>query len=131
MNSDENFVAIAKHVCPVCLDQHTYNTEILINKKLKAIDPEKVTTGYSLCMECDDLNKNGFLALIEIIDSYPEGNQKVSFQEANRVGNIVHLRREVVDSMFDVPVDKDTPLVFIDSKVMDMLKRIADRLNAT
>ena len=127
---DNDFVAMGEHVCPVCGIKHTYNTEILIDKRLRKIPENKRVTGYGLCEEHDKLYQDGYIALIVIDESKStfKNNGDASFENAYRTGDIAHLKRDVFTDMFDTDIKDDQEIVFIDKEVFNLLKQKAEEL---
>ena len=114
----DDFVAMAIHICPVCGVQHSHNTEILLHKQFRSIPEDKRVTGMSLCEEHEQLDNDGFIALIESIPTYEVPNgAMVKSQDLRRTGRVIHIKRasalNIINGMSEEVIN-DTPLVHID-----------------
>ena len=114
-------VAMAEHICPICLTKHTYNTEILLHKQLKDIPEDRRVTGYGLCEEHQRLADEGYIALVEA--TAPKEGNTLKQEEALRTGRIAHLKRDVFSEVFDQEAP-DLDMVFVDVGVLDMLDKM-------
>lgn len=119
---DNNFVAMAEHICPVCGIKHTHNTEILLDKRMREIPENKRVTGYGLCEEHQKLFDDDFIALIPV-NNAPTKDSKatLNFNDADRIGGFIHLRKHVFNSIFNTQISAEDELIFIDKEVCDML----------
>ena len=117
-----SFVAMEKLQCQVCGTLHMHGAGILINKRLKNIDPDKTVTGLGLCEEHDTLFKKGYVALVGVNNA---GNDNViSFSDAYRTGEIVHVSRNFAIKQLDMNKnDVKLPMVFCDSELIMELKK--------
>ena len=115
-------VAMAKKICDVCGVVHEFNTEILIHKQLKDIDPDKTITGYGLCEEHQKLFDEGYIALVaaNVLASEVK-NGIVKREDTQPTGELAHVRRTVFNKMFDTQVDDGLPLVYVEPEVIKML----------
>ena len=118
----DNYVAMATKQCPVCLDIHEHNAELLIHKRLRSIKEEDRFTGHALCEPCEKLQDDGFIALIEtsnegVIDT-------LNNSEALRTGRIAHITRRAADDIFDMDLESDLDMVFIETGVIEMLEEM-------
>lgn len=119
---DNDFVAMAEHICPICGCKHTHNTEVLIDKHLREIPEDKRVTGYGLCEEHQKLFDDGFVALIPVTNIPTEDtNATLNFNDADRIGGFIHLRKTVFNDIFNTEVSAEQELVFVDKEVCDML----------
>ena len=114
-------VAIAEHICPICSNKHTHNTEILIHKRLKDIPKDKRITGYSLCEEHQELADKGYIALVEASNGTEGGT--LTLQNAERTGRLVHVKRDVFNDLFNVEAP-DLGMIFVGVGVIAHLEEI-------
>ncbi len=122
-----DFVALEKHMCPICGDVHTHNVDgILLDKRLKDIPEENTITDYGLCEEHDRLHKKGFVALIEVTNA--EDQSTLTIEKADRTGNLIHMKREKLKLILGDGFSEKTPLIFIDTELADKLKELNDEL---
>lgn len=124
MHIPNDYVRMAKHQCPVCGVTHEHNTEILIHKKLKAIKDDELLSGTSLCEIHDNLFKDGFIALIVIDEDGHESREHVKEDNATRTGELLHLKREVFNNIFEYNIHSKMPMVYITQEVYDMLVKM-------
>lgn len=122
--SDKDFVAMEINICPVCGETHTHNTGILLHKQLKEIPEKNKITGYGLCESDEKRFKEGYLALIVIKNGSKD--QKIKFEDADRTGTIIHVKRDVFANMVDTPIKDDEELMFIDEEMEAMIKEIVN-----
>lgn len=122
-----DFVAIAKHMCPVCGKTHTHNSEILLHKQLKSI-PQDIVTEYGLCEEDQAKFDDGYVALIEVDNEHTNNpkQDKLKLENANRIGTITHIRRHVLDQIINSPIPEDQELMFIDAEAMIKIQQILE-----
>ena len=126
--TNKNSIAIATHLCPICGDEHEHNTEILIHKGLGNIDPNKRCTGYGLCEEHDKLHKDGFVAMVAIDPdkSTLGANGNYVFEEAYRTGDMVHIRVEVFNELFNTEWDMEKAFTYTEQAVLDHLRKMSE-----
>ncbi len=111
-----------ENMCPVCGVTHTHNTGILLNKRLR--DIKHTVTGYGLCEKCDELNEEGYIALIAVNNK--GGNPTLKPEDANRTGAIAHLKYEVFNKMFQSNYDKKQTMVFVEPELITKLEEMVD-----
>lgn len=118
-----DFVAQAKHVCPVCGKVHTHDTEILIHKKLRTIPEDLGPTATSLCQEDAELFQNGYVALVAIANPpLGESGAKIKNTDAERTGDVVHIPYDIAEQLFESTMDRTIPIAFVPQSVVDMLR---------
>jgi hypothetical protein len=115
-------VAMEKKMCEICGVIHEHNTSILLDTHLNDIDPDKTVTGFGLCEEHDKLHKDGYLALI-VVKTPPEGTTMLTMDNAERTGECIHIKREVVSDTFKS--DISVPMAFIDEASAQKIKDMA------
>lgn len=130
MKKDTNFVALGKHVCPVCGQLHD-SGEVLIHKRLMNIKPEQAVTGQSLCPEHKRLFDEGYLALVGV-DESKSGPKKDTLrpEDAYRTGWVMHIQRHVAKRLFNVELPESLPMCFVAQGVIDMLEKQAKEQGA-
>ncbi len=101
----KSYVSMEQKLCPVCGETHGTNA-ILLDRRLRPSMERDTVTGYALCLKCQKLKDDGFIALIVC------KNQPTKLEEADRTGEIIHLKKSVCDKMFNIPMTKE--LAFID-----------------
>jgi hypothetical protein len=106
-----------KAVCPVCGTVHETGS-LLMNMRLKPISEQASVTHYEMCPAHQKLADEDFIALVEVT------GEPHSISDANRTGDIAHIRRSVYDSVFNVPAPKG-PMAFVEAGVIDKLKELA------
>ena len=112
----KSYVTIEQAICPVCGIPHDTGT-ILLDRRLQPTFERKTATRYELCPEHEKLRDDGFVALIEC------SNQPQRLADANRTGNIAHIRAEVFTRVFNVPVPEKL-IAFVEIGVIDKLKEM-------
>lgn len=128
MNNND-FVAMAEHVCPICGIKHTYGTEILLHKQLKKIPKDQRVTGYGLCEEHQKLLDDGYIALVAVNNAPTQADNAVlKVENADRTGDILHLRKTIFNEMFNTTISDEQKFVFIDKEVCEILKKESKRL---
>jgi len=120
--TDNNFVAMEQNVCPVCGTLHTHNTGILINKRMQNIDPDNTVTGYGLCEADEKRDKEGYIALIAV-----NNGEETTLENADRTGEMAHVRRSVFKQLFNYVEPPKGPLAFVDPQVITMLKELQEK----
>lgn len=120
----KSHVSMEAAICPVCGKSHNTGA-ILLDKRLRASMEPVTHTGYAMCQPCDGLNKQGYIALIEVSNTGERTNLKM--ENANRTGRIAHLRRSVFSKVFNTTVSQDLPMVFVDKDVLDALEKMREQ----
>lgn len=117
-----DFVVLEQAICPVCGCKHTHNMGILISKRLQPIKEEDRICSYTLCEEHQKLFDDGFVALIPVNNApTADTNTTLNFNDADRIGGFIHLRKTVFNDIFNTEVSAEQELVFVDKEVCDML----------
>jgi hypothetical protein len=122
--NDKSHVSMERHVCLVC--GIAFDTgSILLDKRLLAGMECHTTTGLGLCDEHQRMADEGFVALVEC-DPERSGaqsaNGRMKLEHAYRTGRVMHLKREVFADVFNVPIEADRPIVFIEPGVIERLE---------
>jgi len=119
---DSDFIKMEQNICPVCGVTHTHNTGILIDKRMQAIDPDKTITGYGLCEEDEKRSKEGYIALIAV-----NNEDATTLENADRTGDMAHVRRSVFKQLFNYVEPPKGPLAFVDPVVITMLQELQEK----
>ena len=118
-----SYVAMEQNVCPICTEIHEHNTGILLDKRLKDIPDDKRVSGYGLCKTCDDLTEE-YIALIGVDPSesdMEDTDTTITMENAYRTGSVIHVRRSVVQDIFNIEIDLELPFIFIEEEAVQQL----------
>ncbi|HPW27823.1 MAG TPA: ATPase [Rhodoferax sp.] len=122
--NDKSHVSLEQHACLVC--GIAYDTgSILLDKRLRASLERHTTTGWGLCAEHQQLFSAGFVALVECDPQRSgkgSGTDRLRPEQAYRTGRLAHLKRDVFDAMFNVPIAADQACVFVEPGVIEQLQ---------
>lgn len=128
--NDKSHVSLEQHRCKVC--GITFDTgSLLLDKRLRASMERHTTTGWGLCPEHQKLFSDDYVALIEVD---PERSEKLpgalwmKSESAYRTGRLAHIKRDVFNKVFDVPIEADQPCVFVEIGVIERLEAMVDRV---
>ena len=107
----KSHVSMEQHQCFIC--GTIYDTgDILLDKRLKKSLERYTVTGTGLCPEHQQLADSGYIALLVV-----EGDNQI------RTGELVHLKREVAEQMFNQSMP--SKIAYIDREVFDHLQQLA------
>ena len=118
---NDKAIQMATKQCPVCGHIHKYNTEVLIHKRLG--DITNTFTGKGLCEEHSKLHEDGYIALVVIVNSPTEGTEILKQEDADRTGQIIHMKREAFRDICNTPLDEELPMVFINEDLAEILTK--------
>ena len=113
--TEKSYVGMAHEVCPVCCTEHT--PSVLIDKRLKPTLSQHEFSGWSMCAEHQKLKDDGYIALV-VCTGEPK-----SLAEADRTGDIIHIRASAWDVAFNTPVPPKG-LAFIDQDAFAKLRAL-------
>ena len=117
MSNDElSHVALGVTVCPVCDAQQ--DKDVVLDRRLKSTLPKRVFTGFELCERCTDMERDGYLALVEIL---PESPEPYNPETVKKTGRLAHIKREVASKLFSVQIP-DVPLIYVEQGVVAKLE---------
>ena len=117
MSNDElSHVALGVTACPVCDAQQDNN--ILLDKTLRPTLPKRVFIGFELCEKCANMERDGYLALVEIL---PESPEPYKPETVKKTGRLAHIKREVASKLFSVQIP-DVPLIYVEQGVVAKLE---------
>jgi len=126
MSGSKSYVTMEQYLCIVCGKPYD-SGNILMDSRLKAsFDMYTITDIKGMCEEHKKLYDDGYIALVEVANKSHTG-QTIKATEANRTGNIFHIRAEVADKMFTSEFSKgangkQTEMVFIDEELGNSLR---------
>lgn len=110
----------APHVCPVCGKTPDKLSKIELKRILQLQDP----ANWGLCEKDQKQFDEGYIALIEVHmprDQKMKPGQLME-KDVSRTGKIVHLRREIAEQYFQVPIGPERPLAYISHDVVKGLR---------
>ena len=122
--NDKSHVSMEQHLCLVC--GTSFDTgSILLDRRLRASLHRHTTTGWGLCSEHERLRSEGFVALVEC-DPQRSGARsdagRLKPDQAYRTGRLAHIRREAFARVFDVAINADQAVVFVEPGVIERLQ---------
>ena len=129
MSSSKSHVSMEQKVCQVCgvvYDSGSIllDTRIRNGKLVESMDRNTIT-GYGLCEEHQKLHDEGYVALVEC--SNTNVGKTITQENANRTGNVAHLKRSVMAQVFDADIPENLPFIFIEIGVLDKLKAMQEQ----
>src|SRR5690606_1970595 len=119
-NYELSYVALGVIVCPVCDAQQ--EKEILLDKNLNPTLPKRVLTGFELCERCSNMERNGYLALVEIL---PESTKPYQPDTVKKTGRLAHINRGVADEIFSVSIPQ-APCSYVEQGVIPKHDSLVD-----
>ena len=115
-NDERSYVALGVTACPVCDAQQ--EKEILLDKNLNPTLPKRVLTGFELCERCSNMERDGYLALVEIL---PESTKPYQPDTVKKTGRLAHIKREVANEIFSVSIP-EVPFIYVEQGVIAKLE---------
>ena len=125
-NSDKSYVTLEQHLCEVCA--HPYDTgSLLLDSRLrKRFKHHTITAQKGLCATCGARAAEGYIAMVVVSNDHYNSTLKQS--DANRTGEIIHVKRDAWTRLFNVPApDSKLPLVFIDTEAAEKIHSLIPR----
>lgn len=116
----KSYVTMEAKMCPVC-GEITGTNSILLDTRLQERFDHETVTGWGLCPEHSAQQEEGYVFLIGA-EAPANGKDVLMLEEANRTGEVIAIKREVAESIFDREI---LPIQFVDSEVIDMLRKAA------
>ena len=105
----KSHASMEQNQCFICLT--IFETgNILLDRRLKQSMEQYTVTGYGTCIECQKMQKDGYVALIVASER----------NTSNRTGQYLFLKKEVAVHLFNNPFDKN--IGFIDEQIFDQLQ---------
>lgn len=125
---EKSYVTMEQQMCKVCGKE--YDTgNILMDEKCRDRFETKTTTGYGLCDEHKKKFDEGYIAIVICDDKLSKVNKDdatLKPEDAYRTGEIIHIKREVFNKMFDTRVSDNMPMAFGDKKLAIKLKSMVE-----
>ena len=119
-NDERSYVALGVTACPVCDAQQ--EKDILLDTRLKPTLPKHVFTGFELCERCNDMERDGYLALVELL---PESTEPYRPDTVKKTGRLAHIKREVANEVFSVPIS-EIPFIYVEQGVIAKLESMVE-----
>lgn len=117
--TEKSYVGMGYSICPICGTKH--DEVVLLDRHLKQSLEREQCMGLALCPEHEAM-KEEFLALVEVNNVRATGGSRLNPEDANRTGQVAHVKREVLGQLFDVAITDDIPMVYVEVGVIDALK---------
>lgn len=118
---EKSHVSMEQHVCPICGKVYDSGA-ILLDRHLRKSMEMHTVTGYHRCEDCKKMDKDGFVALVEVSNSGSDKTLKI--ENAQRTGQILWLKKSAADQLFNVPVT--TPMLFIDKEAAIKIREMVE-----
>ena len=116
----KSHVGILHHICLVCAHKSTED-EILLDLRLRSsLEQDNYQYTEEFCPKCEKLRDDNYIALVGVRNPVDQG-ETLQPGEADRTGEILHIKSEVFAHIFDCPVPPQG-LAFVEQEVIDMLK---------
>ena len=115
--TDKSYVTMEQNVCPVCGQVFGTNA-LLLDKRLRSRFERYTVTGWGMCPEHKALMDQGYIALVGID---PDKSKSMDPQGVYRTGEIAHVRANVWEQIFDVPVPEQG-MAFVEPQVINLLQ---------
>lgn len=122
--SEKSHVSMEQHVCVVCGKQFDTGT-ILLDKRMRATLERHTITGMGMCPAHTEKREQGYVALIECDPEKSDVSGNTARPDKVwRTGNVVHLKREAWERIFDTPVPENM-VAFIEPDVVAILEKMS------
>lgn len=118
---DKSYVTLERKVCPACGKEFDTGA-LLMDTRLRDRFNKHTLTGWGLCPDDAAKVAEGYVILVGA--NAPEHGSTVRVEDADRTGDLLYLRREVAESIFNLPEIPD--MVFVDPEVVTLLKKQAE-----
>jgi hypothetical protein len=114
----KSHVTLEQHACPATGKLHDTGA-LLLDQRLRERFEPNTTTGWSFCPEVQEKLNEGFVVLVGIDASKSNTVNGVMMPDTVwRTGEIIYLKREAADKVFDTPIKN---MAFVDADVIKML----------
>lgn len=117
--TEKSHVGMGYSICPICGTKH--DEVVLLDKHLRNSLEREQCMGLALCPEHEAM-KEEFLALVEVRNPGAGNGSRLEPANADRTGQVAHVKREVLGQLFDVAIPDDMPMVYVEVGVIDALK---------
>lgn len=120
---EKSYVSMEHALCPIC--NNVFPTgNILMDTRLRKVFDDKPITHYEICAECNKRIEEGYVALI--VADHGEDTKEVELGQANRTGELMWLRKDVLKDIFNVTVQHGRPpFMFISKGAAEKIKEAA------
>lgn len=115
----KSYVSLEQKICSICGHEHDTNA-ILLDTRLKDSMEKHTITGFDYCEQCQEKIDEGFIAMVEVSNTDP--GHKLKQSEAFRTGNLLFLKRELFDQIFNVKTS--SPMTFVEPAVVKYLQSL-------
>jgi hypothetical protein len=122
--NEKSYVSRERCVCVVCGAEYDTGA-LLTDKRLRARFEHYTTTGWGLWPEHRRLFDDGYVALVECDLERSGASAQTNVLkpgQAFHTGRIAHVKRELFDRTFNVPIQPEAPCVFVDMDVIEKLQ---------
>ncbi len=120
MMTTKSHVSMETHVCVVCATE--YNTDaILLDRRVRQVLDPTTCTGWGMCPEHEAMKDDGYIALVEA--NTPPTGETLTPGDADRTGQICHVRESVWGKIFNIPVPSKG-VCFVEPGVIEYLEAI-------
>jgi hypothetical protein len=116
-----------KKVCMVCGQEYETNS-ILLDKRLRESMEKYTVTGLGACPKHQKLADDGYIALV---GAKPSKADSLRAEDTERTGELAHIKKDAFYRIFkNVKLDPNKfPMVFVESDVMDVLKKLSEEVS--
>lgn len=124
----KSHVSLEQQVCVVCTENFDTGS-LLVNRRLRNSLEHTTTTGWGMCPKCTKMKDEGYVALIGIDEAKSSAVHRADLKpgEAYRTGDVAHIRSEVWDHVFTIPIPEKR-IAFVGDEVMQIMKRLQERI---
>jgi hypothetical protein len=113
---DKSYVTMEQNVCKAC--GKTFSTDaLLLDRGLRERFEKETLTGWGICPDDQAKLDEGYVILVGA--NPPQRGNTLQPGDADRTGEILYMKRELADDMFNVKIDS---IAFIEPEVIEMLK---------
>jgi hypothetical protein len=114
-------------VCIICGQPYDTNA-LLMDRRLKDSMERHTVTGYGACDEHQKLADDGYIALV---GAKPSKADSLRAEDTERTGELAHIKKDAFYKIFqNVELNPDKfPMVFVESDVMDALKKMSEEVS--
>jgi len=119
---EKSYVSLEKKICAICGNEFETNA-ILMDRRLKNSMEHYTVTGMGHCKDCQAKIDDNYIAFVEVNNILSHGDT-LKNENANRTGQIVWVKKHVVDEIFSTKTT--TPMVFTEPDVIKYLTNLLD-----
>lgn len=116
--TSKSHVGMGYDICPICGTKH--NECVLLDKHLKETLERENQMAVALCPEHAAMRKE-YIALVEVFNAPPSGDT-LKPHEAQRTGQVAHIKRVAAKQIFNVPMPDDLAFVYVEVGVIEQLQ---------